>query len=127
MHGDPAGPVGVRRRLEGVRSRAVQRSGGRRVEAGHDAIPDQRVCEAVAPGRGVDREQPAAPGRSQRIRDTFVVPAAGTGLGAGTVGYDGRQDVLVDVLAEDGGCLDDRALRLGQGSQQAADNRGEIG
>jgi hypothetical protein len=35
--------------------------------------------------------------------------------------------VVVDDLAEDGGCLDDRALRRGQGGQQATDDQGEIG
>lgn len=35
--------------------------------------------------------------------------------------------MLVDVLAEDGGRLDDNALRRREGGQQAADDNGEIG
>ena len=46
---------------------------------------------------------------------------------AGAAGSDGRKHILVHILAEDGGRLDDRALARRQGGQQAADDNGQIG
>src|SRR5580658_8250002 len=55
------------------------------------------------------------------------MPPGGTGRGTGSADYDGRQDVLVDLLAQDGGRLDDRALRRRESSKQATDDHDEIG
>ena len=61
------------------------------------------------------------------MRSALVVPRHRIGLGhARAAGGHGGQHVLVDILAEHGGRLDDRALPRGQRGQQAADDDGEI-
>ena len=128
VRGDAARPPGVRRRFEGERGRAVQRPGRGRVEAVHDAVADQRVGEAVAPGGVVDRQQAVVPGRGERVRDAVVVPRGRAGRrGAAAARDQGGQQVVVDDFAEDRGRLDDLALRRGQRGQQAADDHGQIG